>query len=99
MVRHCKRKIGAGSYKNYSTETLKLCLDLIKNGTLSQCAAKQFNIPRKTIISKLSQKHFIRPGKQSVFSRFEEELFVSYIEAIIDFGFPLTQIDLRFMVS
>ena len=64
MVRHYKRKIGARSYKNYSTETLKLCLDLIKNGTLSQrIAAKQFNIPRKTIINELSQKHLMRPGK------------------------------------
>ena len=53
MVRHYTRKIGARSYKNYSTETLKLCLGLIKNGTLSQRAAKQFNIPRKTTINKL----------------------------------------------
>ena len=53
MVSHYKRKITGGrSYKNYSTETLKLCLGLIKNGTLSQrIARKQFNIPRKPIIS------------------------------------------------
>ena len=41
----------------------------------------------------------MRPGKQPIFSRFEEELFVSYIEAMSDFGFPLTQMDSRFKVS
>ena len=97
MIRHYKRKIGAHSYRNYSTEILKLCLDLIKN--TSQRAAKRFIIPRKTIINKLSQKHLMRPGKQLVFSRFEEESSVSYIEAMSDFGFPLTQMDLRFMVN
>ena len=41
----------------------------------------------------------MRPGKQPIFSRFEEESFVSYIEAMSDFGFPLTQMDSRFTVS
>ena len=69
------------------------------NTTSQHIAAKQFNIPRKTIINELSQKHLMRPGKQPIFSRFEEESFVSYIEAMSDFGFPLTQMDLRFTVS
>ena len=38
----------------------------------------------------------MRPGEQPVFSRFEEESFVSYIEAMSDFGFPLTQMDFRY---
>ena len=32
-------------------------------------AAKQLNIPKRTIFYKLKQKHFKRPGKQCVFSR------------------------------
>ena len=41
----------------------------------------------------------MEPGKQPIFLKFEEESFVSYIDAMIDFGFPLTQMDLRFTVS
>lgn len=52
-------------------------------------------IPKRTINYKLKEKHVKLPGKQPVFSRDEEETFVSYI----DHGFPLTQQDLSIVIT
>lgn len=40
-----------------------------------------------------------QPAEQAVFSGVEEESFVSYIEAMSDYGFPLTPNDFRHIVS
>ena len=100
MVRAHKRKLGSRHYADYSKEKLEECLESIRNGTFTQRkAASHFNIPRRTINYKLKQKHVKLPGKQPVFSREEEETFVSYIEAMSDYGFPLTQQDLSFVIT
>lgn len=100
MVRVYKRKLGARRYRDYSTETLEECLESIRTGTFTQRkAAEHFNISRRTINHKLKQQHVKKPGKQAVFSRDEEETFVSYIEAMSDYGFPLTQQDLSYIVT
>lgn len=100
MVRVYKRKLGSRRYRDYSTEKLEECLKSIINGTFSQRkAAEHFNIPRRTINNKLKQQHCKMPGKQPVFSKEEEESFVSYIEAMSDYGFPLTQQDLRYIIT
>jgi DDE superfamily endonuclease/helix-turn-helix, Psq domain len=100
MVRAYKRKLGSRHYGDYSQEKLEECLQSIRNGTLTQRkAALHYNIPRRTINYKLKGIHLKLPGKQPVFCREEEETFVSYIEALSDYGFPLTNQDLIFVIT
>ncbi|KAF2887440.1 hypothetical protein ILUMI_18733 [Ignelater luminosus] len=49
-------------------------------------------------MNKLKWKHTRSPGKPSIFSKEEEEAFVSYISAMSEFGFPLTTLDLRVVI-
>ncbi|KAF2903210.1 hypothetical protein ILUMI_02967 [Ignelater luminosus] len=49
-------------------------------------------------MNKLKQKHTRSPGKLPIFSKEEEEAFVSYISAMSEFGFPLTTQDLRHVI-
>lgn len=102
IVRAYKRKLGSRQYADYSKERLEECLDSIRNGIFTQRRASlHFNIrvPRRTINYNLKEKHVKLPGKQPVFSRDEEETFVSYIEAMSDYGFPLTQQDLNIVIT
>lgn len=100
MVRNYKRKLGARHYADYSPQQLEECLQAIRDGSYShRQAAEHFNIPRRTILNKLKQKHSKPVGKPTTFSRDEEESFVSYIEALSDFGFPITTEGLRNVIK
>lgn len=100
MVRAYKRKLGARRYADYSPEQLEECLQAIRSGSYShRRAAEHFNIPRRTILNKLKEKHTNKVGKPTIFSRDEEESFVSYIETLSDFGFPITTEDLRNVIK
>lgn len=100
MVRVYKRKVGARRYADYTPEVLEECLNAIRTGALShRKASVQFKIPRRTILNKLKGYNKKPHGKQTVFSREEEESFVSYVEAMSDFGFPLTSEDLGYIVK
>lgn len=91
MVRAYKRKLGAWHYADYLSEKLEECLQAIRNGLYGhRKAAKHFNITRRTVINKLKQKHIKQVGKPIIFSRDEEESFISYIVTVSDFGFPIT---------
>ncbi|KAJ8971660.1 hypothetical protein NQ314_000583 [Rhamnusium bicolor] len=76
------------------------CLNEIKRGEISHRKAEaRYNIPRRTIMNKLKEKHTKLPGKPAVFSKEEEETFVSYIFVMSEFGFPLTTYDLRHAIK
>lgn len=96
MVRAYKRKLGSRQYADYSKERLEERLNSIRNGIFTQRRASlHFNIPRRTINYKLKEEHVKLP----VFSRDEEETFISYIEAMRDYGFPLIQQDLSIFIT
>lgn len=100
MVRKYKRKLGARRYVDYTEDKLNECLKSIRDGTFShRKAAAHYGIPRRTILNKLKNKHEKQVGGQPVFSRAEEESFVSYIETMSDYGFPLMTEDLRHVIK
>lgn len=99
MPRHYKRKIGNRRYVDYSKEQLAECLARIRAKSLTQrAAAELYNIPRSTLKLKLKEVHSKKPGHPTVFSEDEEKAFVAHVTALDEFGFPLTDIDLQFIV-
>jgi len=96
MPRTHKRQPGARSYGDYTRETLEMCLEVIKSGAKTQRAAAIFyGIPRSTIKNKLKGLHDKNPGKQTVFVPQEEESIAEHVKILSEFGFPITEYDLR----
>ena len=81
-------------------KNLMECLDLIRNGLLSQRGAeKRYNIPRSTIRYKLKEQFPGNPGHPTAFNKEEEKAFVEHIVKLSQFGFPVDALDLRFIVK
>lgn len=100
MPRNYKRKLGSRTYSDYSNETLQECLREIISGRISQRkAAEKYKIPRRTIYNKIKSKHQNRPGKQPVFSSYEENEFTNCIISMAEFGFPVNLTELRHIIK
>lgn len=95
-----KRKPGSRSYADYSLEKLQLCLDAIRDGSMTQRrAAEYFKIPRSTIKNKLKNKFPSKPGHPTIFCETEESAFAAHIIQLSEFGFPVDELDFRFVVK
>ncbi|CAG5022103.1 unnamed protein product [Parnassius apollo] len=93
------------NYKNYSFETLRKCLASIENKEITQRkASEKYGIPRRTIINQLRLLRSKMPSRPpgalvvSGFSSEEEALFVDCILRLSEYGFPLTNFDLRIVI-
>lgn len=98
-----RRKIGGRPYVPYTAEKMELCLSEIIGKKLTQReASAKYNIPRSTLILKMKairNDNVQLPGRTCVFTREEEDSFVDHIVKMCDFGFPVTPLDLRFIVK
>ena len=100
MPRNYVRKVGSCKYADYSNETLQKCLDDIQSGRCTQTSAsKLYKIPRSTIKKKLKNIFNKNPGRPTVLDKKQEKVFVEHFCKMAEFGFPLTEIDLRFIVK
>jgi hypothetical protein len=104
MTRTYKRKPGSRQYADYDAERLEACLQDIRSGIRTQRSASQYyNIPRSTIINKLKTLRLSVPSKKyghpTVFTSEEEQSFVAHIDKLANFGFPVTDIDLRYSIK
>ena len=89
------RQRGKRQYLSYSPETLEECIESVKSGTLSiNKASKTFNIPRGTIQNKMKNIHPKSVGPPTTFTRHKEELFMTRVITMCNWGFPLDKLDL-----
>lgn len=99
MPRQYKRKLGSRRYADYTPEALESCLNAIKAGMNTRLAADTYNIPRRTLFYKLKGLHMKKPGFPPIFSYEEERRFVLCIQSLSDFGFPVTEVELRQIIK
>lgn len=100
MARNPKRKLGSRPYKNYTNEALNEALTKIANGDISILAAsKIYKISYGTLHNKYNGKHIKRPGAPGVFSETDEMAFLTAVMKCGQWGFPLTKMDLRLVLS
>lgn len=102
MVSKYKRPAGARRYKDYSEETLVKCLKSVReDGTSIKTAALVFNIPERTIYSKLKTDvdNVQSPGHPNVFSAAEENSIMQHLLLLSEFDLPITQHDLMICVG
>jgi hypothetical protein len=97
MPRKYKRPLGIRQYASYCEENFKRCLEDIGTGAKSQTvAAKHYHIPRSTIKNKLRGDFNRKPRCPTVYSFVEENATVEHVNCR-EFGFPMTEQDLRFI--
>lgn len=100
MPSRYKRRPGSRRYVDYSNDKLAECLKMIRTKQLTQRQAeKEYNIPRSTIKNKLKGFYPGKPGGRTIFTEEEEEAFVAHIMALSEYGFPLTEMDLKFVIK
>nr|CAH7738146.1 unnamed protein product [Callosobruchus chinensis] len=100
MPYNYKRLPGSRRYADYSNDQLLTCLEAIRSGDMTQRqAADYFKIPRSTIKNKLKNLFPSSPGHPKVFSQEEELAFASHIDKMCEYGFPLNELDLRYIVK
>lgn len=100
MPRSYKRSPGSRRYADYTADQLQLCLDSIRSGEMTQRnAADHFKISRSTIKRRLKDNNSNRPGHPMVFTHDEELAFASHLDKICDFGFPVDELDFRYIVK
>lgn len=83
-------------YFNYTKENLRNALEAVKSGTPCATAAKQFNVPRTTLIGKLKgiYPEDCRSGAATVLKPEEEDLLEKWIFNLGKLGFPVTKFQL-----
>ncbi|XP_022191349.2 uncharacterized protein LOC111049560 isoform X1 [Nilaparvata lugens] len=100
MPRLYRRFLGRRNYRNYSEETLEMCMDDIRTGELSlRKASDKYNIPITTLKNKLKNRYQRKPGGKCIFNSNEEKSFVQHLMKLSEFGFPVTKSDLRMTVK
>lgn len=100
MPNKYKRAVGSRTYRNYTDEILKTCLNDIINKKITQREAeKLYNIPRRTLNYKLKKHHGNHWGRPTIFSEDEEKCFTSHVILMCDYGFPVDKTDFRYIVK
>ncbi len=98
-----KRVPGSRPYQDYSPETLKNCLDLIRKRNISiASASRQFKIPRRTLCRKLKDNdsnELKKCGRPTVFTKDKEESFAQHLLLLVEFDLPITRDDLRICIK
>ena len=88
-----KRILGSRSYKDYTDDKLEECLRRIRSGDLSQRdAEKEYKIPHSTLKNKLAKLHGKSVGRPPVLT-LEENLKLSRVQVLCNYGFPATTDD------
>ncbi len=101
MPRNYKRKDGAKAYKSsYTNQDLAEAISAVQNGTMkSWKAAKEYGIPKGTLINKLKGLHPREPGPPTIFSVEEEASIVAVVSILGDWNYPLTPFEVRLLAK
>lgn len=95
-----KRKLGTRPYKTYIEESLQRAVMLVKSGELTKRqATEQFGISKSTIHRKGHDQNLLPVGRPCVLSNDEEEELVRGLITASKWGFPLTSIDISFVIK
>lgn len=88
------------SYVKYLEASLNAAVEGIRSGEISiNEAARIYSIPRGTLQNKIRGLHNLSFGRQTAFTKEEEEMMVTYVLICSQWGFPMTKLDVRFLAK
>lgn len=95
-----KKNVGGRNYQNYKVESLENAVKDVKMGKLSlRVASERYGVPKSTISDKIKEMHSTKMRGQTVLSALEEEKIVCSINTAAEWGFPLSEFDIRLIVQ
>ena len=99
-MRDYKRKRGSRSYlTGYTEEQMEAALSAVREGLSFVKAAKDFNVPKTTLITKYSGHSTKKSGGQTFLSSSCEAAIVLVLNQLVDWKVPLTMMELRMLVK
>ena len=100
MGRRYRKRLGVPVRQNYQAQNLCRAVQEVKAGHLSyRRAAEKFGIPKSTLLDKVKNSHPKIMGGQTVLDKKEEQVLVEGILRAAHWGFPLTSVDVRYIVK
>ena len=99
MVRNYKRKSGARRYLDYGVDQMQQAIDAVNNGMSIHKASNTFEVCRSTLTNRIQGKHQLHAGDQTIMEVEEENEIEGKVLLCADFGFPISMMDLRFIVK
>jgi len=99
MPRTYKPKIGAKHYVHHSDLDIAKATAAITRGMTYRKAAEKFKIPATVLYRRVTKPSTMRIGGQTVLNSEEEELLVQKLICCGNWGYPLTDLDLRMIVK
>ena len=99
MGRIYKRQLGTRRYGNFSQEQIESAVSDVANGVRSlRDAARTYGVSYGTLHNRFHGRRTKKSGGQTVLSVIEEQSILKNILKCADWGFPLTQQDLKMFV-
>ena len=84
-------KVKKAWYMPWSKEQMESAIcAIVDDGISISAAAREFNVPRKTLSDKINNNHPLKPGRQTCLSTEMEDIIVKYIQYMYEHAFPLT---------
>ncbi|KAF2891771.1 hypothetical protein ILUMI_14402 [Ignelater luminosus] len=81
---------------NYTEKNLRLAIEAVKNGSSVNDALRNYDIPRKTLKSKIKNNLSTigKMGPDSMLGELHEDKLVLYVKEAQKYGFPTTVSDI-----
>ncbi len=102
MPRKVPRKAGS-TYGSFEEKDMASAVAAVRDGMPKDTAAKTYGVPRTTLIfrCKRAEQNLIvsPPGRPKVFDGDEEELMVTYVQKMAEWGYPVSVLDLRLLAK
>lgn len=93
-----KKKVGA-NYRRYDEKDLELAVAERNRGVSLRKLQSKYGISKDTIDRRAKGRHMKKAGGQTVFTSEEEKKMVDNIQLASVWGFPLTSIDVRYLIK
>lgn len=99
MVRSYQSGNGKRKYVNYNKDALEEAITGIENGLSQAEGSRRFQIPQATLQNRINKKHSKHVGRPTVLSLEEESLIVKTLAEVANWGYQLTQQEMKMMVK
>ncbi len=85
--------------KRYTEDNVTKAVALFRSGMSVRNASEQCNVPKSTLMDRISDKHSGTQGRPSELTPEEEELIMERVKLMADWGFPFCNEDLRHFIK
>jgi len=85
--------------KEYSEAEVQEAVAMVKSGVSVREAGQATNVPKSTIMDRISGAHGSKRGRPTELTEEEEEYIKEMVLLLGDWGFPFTRLDLRLFVK